>query len=509
MRQIRQVLRLHLEADLSYAQVARAVGIGKGTVGKFMLLARAAGVDWGVAQTLSDQELEARLYRPAVPRSSRQLEPDYAWIHQELKRPGVTLQLLWEEYQRRHSEGGEPAYKYTSFCVKYRAWVMSLKRSMRQTHAAGERLFVDYAGQTVPVIDAASGEIRRAQIFVAVLGASNFTYACATATQTTADWVGSIIDALEFCGGVPRLIVPDQPRALIARPDRYEPTVNRLVDEFCDHYDVAVLPARPARPRDKPKVEVGVQVVERWILARLRNRRFFSLPELNAAIAELLTDLNARPFKKLPGCRASAFTALDQQALRPLPATRMPIARFKRARVNIDYHIELDGHYYSVPHRLVRTLVELRVTATTVEILSGNQRVAVHPYSARRGAHTTTAEHMPASHRAHREWTPAKLIAWGERIGAATAGVVRWQMEHRPHPEQGYRACLGLQRLARQFGDARLEAACARALSIRSPTYRSVNSILAAGLDRQQVSAEPTQASLPLHDNVRGPDYYH
>lgn len=214
-------------------------------------------------------------------------------------------------------------------------------------------------------------------------------------------------------------------------------------------------------------------------------------------------------FKRLPGCRASAFAALDQEALRPLPATRMPIARFKRARVNIDYHIELDGHYYSVPHRLVRAVVELRVTATTVEILSGNQRVAVHPYSARRGAHTTTAEHMPASHRAHREWTPARLIAWGERIGAATAGVVRWQMEHRPHPEQGYRACLGLQRLARQFGDARLEAACARALSIRSPTYRSVNSILAAGLDHQQVPAEPTQASLPLHDNVRGPDYYH
>jgi transposase len=509
MRQIRQALRLHLEADLSYAQVARAVGIGKGTVGKFMLLARAAGVDWSVAQTLSDEELEARLYPPAVPRSSRQLEPDYAWIHQELKRPGVTLQLLWEEYQRGRSEGGEAAYKYTSFCVKYRAWASSLKRSMRQTHVAGERLFVDYAGQTVPVIDASSGEIRRAQIFVSVLGASNYTYACATATQTTADWVGSIIDALEFIGGVPRLIVPDQTRALIARPDRYEPAVNRLVDEFCDHYDVAVLPARPAHPRDKPKVEVGVQVVERWILARLRNRRFFSLAELNGAIAELLTDLNARAFKKLPGCRASAFDALDRPALRPLPATRMAIARFKRARVNIDYHIELDGHFYSVPHRLVRCVVELRVTATTVEILSGNQRVAVHPYSTRRGAYSTLAEHMPASHRAHREWTPARLIAWGERIGAATAGVVRWQMEHRPHPEQGYRACLGLQRLARQYGDARLEAACARALSIRSPTYRSVNSILASGLDRQQVPAEPVQASLPLHDNVRGPDYYH
>jgi transposase len=303
--------------------------------------------------------------------------------------------------------------------------------------------------------------------------------------------------------------VPDQTRALIARPDRYEPAVNRLVDELCDHYDVAVLPARPAHPRDKPKVEVGVQVVERWILARLRNRRFFSLAELNGAIGELLLDLNQRAFKKLPGCRASAFHALDRSELRPLPATRMPIARFKRARVNIDYHVELDGHYYSVPHRLVRAEVELRVTGTTMEILSGNQRVAVHAYSSRRGAHTTVPEHMPASHRAHREWTPQRLIKWGERIGAATAALVRWQMEHRPHPEQGYRACLGLQRLARQFGDARLEAACARAMSIRSPTYRSVNSILAAGLDRQQVPATPAQAALPLHENVRGPDYYH
>lgn len=252
-----------------------------------------------------------------------------------------------------------------------------------------------------------------------------------------------------------------------------------------------------------------MQIVERWILARLRHRRFFSLAELNAAIADLLAGLNRRAFKKLPGCRASAFDALDKPALRPLPAARMAIARFKRARVNIDYHVELDGHYYSVPHRLVRAEVELRVTATTVEILSGRQRVAVHALSSRRGAHTTVAEHMPASHRAHREWTPQRLIAWGERIGAATAAVVRWQMQHRPHPEQGYRACLGLQRLARLFGAARLEAACARAMSIRSPTYRSVNSILAAGLDRQQVPAEPAPAALPRHENVRGPDYYH
>ena len=303
-------------------------------------------------------------------------------------------------------------------------------------------------------------------------------------------------------------MTPDT-RALFARPDRYEPTSGRLVEELCNHYDVAVLPARPAHPRDKPKVEVGVQVVERWILARLRNRRFFSLAELNAAIAELLADLNQRAFKKLPGCRMSAFEALDRPALHALPAARMTIARFKRCRVNIDYHIEVDGHYYSVPHRLVRAEVEARITTTTVEILAGNRREAVHAYSSRKGAFTTLAEHMPASHRAHREWTPAKLIGWGERIGVATAALVRWQMEHRPHPEQGYRACLGLQRLARQFGDARLEAACARAMSIGSPTYQSVNSILASGLDRQAVATDRPQASLPAHDNVRGPEYYH
>lgn len=424
--------------------------------------------------------------------------------------PGVTLQLLWEEYQRAHAAAGEPAYKYTSFCVKYRAFAAGLKRSMRQTHIAGERLFVDYAGQTLPIIDAATGEIRPGQVFVAVLGASNYTYACASATQTAPDWVGAIINALEFIGGVPRLIVPDQTRALIARPDRYEPSPGRLVEELCAHYDVAVLPARPAHPRDKPKVEVGVQVVERWILARLRHRRLFSLAEANAAIAELLVELNARAFKKLPGCRASAFAALDRPVLRPLPISRMPIARFKRARVNIDYHVELDGHYYSVPYRLVRTEVELRITATTVEAMAAQQRVAMHPYSTRKGAHTTTAEHMPAAHRAHREWTPAKLLAWGERIGPSCGALVRWQMEHRPHPEQGYRACLGLRRLARQFGESRLEAACARALAIRSPTYRSVASILAVGLDRQPATADPSvQTSLPLHENVRGSKYYH
>ncbi|MBP8191937.1 MAG: IS21 family transposase [Aquabacterium sp.] len=507
MSKIRHTLQLLHSGNLSTRQIGAALGISKSTVSEIASYTRAAALDWEQAQQLSDEELQARLYRPPVARQSRHLEPDYAHLHGELKRPGVTLQLLWEEYQQQHQGA---AYKYSAFCEKYQQWAKRLKRSMRQTHEAGDKLFVDYAGQTVPVVDASTGEITQAQVFVAVLGASNFTYACATPTQKAPDWVASIIATLEFIGGVPRLLVPDQPRALMARPDRYEPTSHRLLEELSQHYNLAVLPARPAKPRDKPKVEVAVQVVERWILARLRHQRFFSLGALNKAIAALLQDLNQRPFKKLPGCRSSAFVSLDQPALKPLPLTRMAIARFKPARVNIDYHVELDGHYYSVPHRLVGEMVELRITATTVEAVHGQNRVAAHALNPRRGAHTTTPEHMPASHRAHLQWTPAKLIAWAECIGAATAAVVRWQMEHRAHPEQGYRSCLGLMRLGREYGHDRLEAACARAQSIRAPHYKSIASILSCGLDQRSIDTPiPTQASLPLHENVRGPDYYH
>jgi len=515
MSKIRQALQLLAgDAGLSARQVAAALGVSKTTVSDIAMYARDAGVSWAVATTLSDDELRARLYPPPRPRSSSRAEPDFAALHQELKRPGVTLQLLWEEYRTQCSAAGGPqAYRYSAFCEKYRAWAKRLKRSMRQIHPGGERLFVDYAGQTVPVVDALTGEIRRAQVFVAVLGASNYTYACATWQQTAADWVASIIAALEFMGGVPRLLVPDQPRALIANPDAYEPTTARLIQELGEHYGVAVLPARPGRPQDKAQVEGGGQVGERWILARLRNRRFFTLAELNHAIGVLLTDLNQRPFKKLPGCRASAFAALDAPALKPLPASPMQLAQFKRARVNIDYHVAFEGHYYSVPHQHVGQAVELRITATTLEVLLRRQRIAAHARSAKAGSFTTVAEHMPASHRAHLQWTPAKLIAWAERIGAATAGVVRWQMEHRAHPEQGYRACLGLMRLGREFGDDRLEAACARAQSIRAPHYRSVKSILACGLDRQDsrrpAGAGSTVSPMPSHDNVRGSGYYH
>ena len=505
MRQIRETLRLHMQAGLSYSEIARALKISKSAAGKYVSMARAAGVDWDISQTLSDEALEARLYRPAVPRASHQLAPDFAVVHQELKRSGVTLMLLWEEYAGNNLL----AYKYTSFCIKYREFAKTQLRSMRQVHLAGEKLFVDYAGSTVPIVEAATGEISQAQIFVATLGASNYTFACATPRQTTEDWIGAQVLALEFIGGVPRLIVPDQTRSLIKTPDRYDPEPNRTYEEFARHYGCAVLAARPAHPRDKPKVEGSVLLVQRWILARLRNRRFFSLAELNRAIAELLIELNNRPFKKLPGCRRSAFQSIDAPALKPLPAARFVLSRFKAAKVNIDYHVEFEGHYYSVPHRLVGAKVELRITGLLLECFAANQRVAGHAVSSVRGGFTTTPEHMPASHRAHLEWTPAKLIAWGQRIGVSTAAVVTWQFEHRPHPEQGYRACLGLLALVRRYSAQRLEAACTRAMAIRAPHLRSVTNILKSGLDRQPSLFPATDSPVIEHENVRGPDYYH
>ena len=394
MSKIRRVLQLLHEARLSQREVSRATGVSKSSVGEIASYARAAGLTWQEARSLDDDALQARVYPPAAPRSARHLEPDWAEIHQCLKRPSATLQLLWEHYRLDH---GEQAYKYSAFCEKYARFAARLKRSMRQVHKGGERLFVDYAGQTVELVDPLTGEISRAQIFVAVLGASNYTYACATRTQQAVDWTRSIIAALEFIGGVPRLLVPDQPRALIANPDRYEPVSHRLLGELSDHYGLAVLPARPAHPKDKAKVEVGVQVVERWILARLHGRTFTNLGELNRSIAQLLTDLNNRPFKKLPGCRSTAFLELDRPALGALPASRMEVAQFKPARVNIDYHVEVAGHYYSVPHALVGQQVELRISDSTLEVLHKSRRVAAHAIDARRGAYTTQAEHMPAS----------------------------------------------------------------------------------------------------------------
>ena len=449
--------------------------------------------------------LEGRLFpegKPAVP--SGKALPDFAQMHTELRRKGVTLQLLWEEYVAAHT--AQRVYQYAQFCTLYRRWRERLKRSMRQTQVAGEKLFVDYAGPTVPVIDPSTGEIRPAQIFVAVLGASCYTYREASWSQSLSDFLGPHVRALNYLGGVPVLLVPDNLKAAVTKAYRYEPEINRSYQDLATHYGAVVLPTGPYKPKDKAKVEVGVQVVERWILARLRHFQFFSLRELNREIRRLLEDLNQRPFKGIPGSRKSLFLSLDRPALRPLPAQPYVFAVWKSAKVSIDYHVACEGQYYSVPYRLIGQRVDLRITAQTVEIFHQQQRVAAHLREG--GRYHTLSEHLPKAHQRHREWSPGRLLNWALSIGPATRDVVRWQLESKPHPEQGYRSCLGLLRLARRYDNPRLEAACRRALHIGAPTTRSVQSILQKGLDQ---APEPTAngAALPVHDNIRGSQYYH
>jgi transposase len=509
MRRVREILRLKYECGASDRAIAVAVGVARSTVQLCLTRAAAAGLAWPLPATLTDQGLEALLFAPtggSRPGIRHKAEPNWAVIHRELRRPGVTLLLLWEEYRALHLQG----YGYSRWCELYRSWEGRLSPTMRQAHPAGERLFVDYAGHTVEVVDGSSGEIRPAQVFVAVLGASNYTYAEATWTQSLPDWIGSHTRVLAFLGGVPRQIVPDNLRAGVLRANWYEPGINPTYRDLAAHYGTAILPTRVRRPRDKAKVEVGVLVVERWILARLRNQRFFSLAELNTAIAALITDLNARPMRKLGVSRRQLFDQLDGPARLPLPAEPFVYAEWRIRRVALDYHVEIDGHYYSVPHRLLRERVEARVTVRTVELFHKGERVAVHVRGGARGRHTTLPEHMPQAHRRHAEWTIERIRQEAAAIGPATARLTALILESRPHPEQGFRACLGILRLVRSYGRDRVEAACARGLEIGARSYGSVQSILQHGLDRQPPAAEPASGEPPLiHPNIRGSGYYH
>ncbi|WP_341303200.1 IS21 family transposase [Pseudomonas sp. TMP25] len=509
MRNIKECLRLKFELGLSHEKIARALQLSKGVVSKYVTAASDTGLDWPVLAALDEKALSAALVPTGKLHQTRgeRVLPDVISLHRELRRKGVTLQLLWEEYVTAHPK--QPTYRYTQFVEHYRRYAKSLKRSMRQTHVAGEKLFIDYAGPTLPVIDRATGEISRAHIFVAALGASNYTYACATPGETQVDWLTALSQALDYLGGVPEMIVPDNPRALISDPDRYEPGLNRAALECAKHYGTVMLPARPRKPQDKAKAEVAVQIVERWIMARLRHQQFFSLHAVNQAIAGLLEDLNQRPFKKLDGCRRDWFERLDQPVLRPLPLQPYQVATFKRCKVNIDYHIEVDGSFYSVPSALARQSVDVRLSAQTVEVLHGNRRVASHVRLQRRGIYSTQSEHMPASHKAHREWTPQRLLDWGESIGPYTRQIVEHQLTHKPHPEMGYRSCLGLLSLARQYGKTRLEAGSLRAVQLRALNGRTVRNLLKQGLDRQPLP-KPTSTTPPpnSHANLRGADYY-
>jgi transposase len=511
MRMIKDILRLRYEAGLPYRGIANALNIGYGTVVDYLNRAEHAGLAWPLPEGMLERDLGRLLFPTQAATGQRRFaEPDFPEVCQELKRKGVTKLLLWQEYRQCHPDDG---YSYAQFCHRYRIWLGCQQRSMRQIHRAGEKLFVDYCGPTMTIVNPDTGEYREAQIFVAVLGASNYTFACAGWSQKQADWLNAHVKAFEFFGGVPELVVPDNLKSAVRKTHRYEPDINPSYQQLAAHYQCVIVPARPYKPKDKAKAEVAVQIVERWIMAKLRHQTFFTLASLNQAIRLLLDDLNQRPFKKLPGTRLSQFEQLDKPALRALPAQPYQYADIKQARVHIDYHIEYDKHYYYVPHHLVNQAVEDQATDSAEANYHQGQRIASHPRSYRQGAHSTCQEHMPHAHRAMHGWSPERFLSWAGDIGVETREVVRCILQERRHIEQSYRRILALLSNAKKYGRERLNKACGRALLIGSPTRSSVESILKQGLDKIAVETPHNtvqeELSLDDHENVRGEDYYH
>jgi transposase len=505
MRKIKEVLRLRFEHGLSHRAIARSCGIGITSAREYLVRAKAAGLVWPLPEGLDDGALEALLF-PALPRSGEvePVLPVWSEVHQELRHKGVTLQLLWQEYRSLAPQG----FGYSRYCELYRAWVKTLHVTMRFEHKAGEKLFVDYAGPTMEVVNPQTGEVSTVQIFVAAQGASNYTYAEGTWTQGLRDWIGAHVRMMEFFGGVNEIVVPDNLKAAITSPHRYEPDVNKTYTDWAQHYGCAVIPTRSLKPRDKAKVENAVLGIERWVMAPLRKRTFFSIGELNRALREQLDIYNNRPFQKLEGSRTSLFEKLDKPTLKALPHSRYELAEWKQAKVNIDYHVEVDKHRYSVPYQLVGKKVEVRSTQSTLEVFFNSKRVASHKRSPHKGRFTTQKEHMPKGHREYAEWTPQRLIRWAAKTGEHTAMLIEKILESRPHPQQGFRSCLGIMRLAKRYGDERLEAACKRALHIQSHSYKSIESILKTGLDQEPLPQPPSEQPAIEHENLRGSDYY-
>lgn len=504
MRKIEEILRLKYEVGLSHRAIAKSCQVSASTVSEYVTHARAAGLSWPLPVGLSAAELEERLFPERQKASGKRIvQPDWTDIHKELRRKSVTLSLLWVEYRQEQPSG----YGYSQFCHHYRQWAKKLKPMMRQRHQAGEKLFIDYAGQTVPIVEPETGEMWAAEIFVAVLGASSYTYAEAHRSQSLPHWIGAHVRAMSFLGGVPEVLVPDNLKAGVKSPHLYEPDINPTYQEFARHYGVAVVPARVRKPKDKAKAEVGVQVVERWVLARLRDRTFFSLAELNEAIRELLVQLNERPMRHLGQSRRELFLELDQPALSPLPAQTYEYARWKKARVHIDYHVAFEKHFYSVPHSLIGKEVDLRLTEKVVEIFHHRQRQASHPRVQSPGRYSTQRAHMPPAHQVLDDWSPERFLRWAQEIGPQTTKLIAVVLDGRRHPQQAYRSCLGILGLAKRYGNQRLEAACRRALSAGIGSYKGLHNILKNKLD--QLDADPApEASLPTHANIRGRHYY-
>ena len=506
MHQAREILRQKLTLKRSHREVVAAVGVSMGAVSGVVTRAAALGLDWEAVEALDDEALEVRLYGPRISTRQARPLPDPVELHVELRRPGVTLQLLHLEYLERHPDG----YRYTKFCAAYQEWLERRAPTMRQVHVAGDKMFVDYSGKKPHYVEPTTGEVVEVELFVAVLGASSYTYAEATRTQTLADFTASNARAFTFFGGVTNAIVPDQLKSAVTLASRYEAGVQRTYAELGRHYGTTILPARPRSPRDKAKVEVAVQVAQRWILARMRNEKFDSLGALNARIAELCAELNRRVMRHYKASRLELFERLDKPALRALPEEPFVHAEWTKTRLSIDYHAKVREHFYSAPFTLVHEELWARSTAATVELFHRGARVASHLRSDVPGRHTTDGRHMPAAHQKHAEWTPTRILGWASTVGPMTAKLAEAILAERRHPEHGYRSCLGLFRLAKRYGHARVEAACARALAAGARSYRHVDSILKHGLDHAPaLDVEPREGTSAAHENVRGSDYYH
>ena len=507
MRKVREVARLK-EAGLSIRQISGSCQIARSTVGDYLGRLAVAGLSWPFPPDLSDEDIDRLLFvQPAEkPRTEKRPVPGWPHIHKELRRKAVTKHLLWQEYREEHPDG----YGYSQFCEKYKRWAKTIDVCMRQSYRAGEKLFVDYAGMTMPVTDPGTGEVFYAEIFVATLGASNYIYAEATRSQKLHDWLSSHVRTFEHLGGVAEITVPDNLKSGVTSPCRYEPDVNKSYADLAACYGTAVIPARVRKPQDKAKVETSVQIVEREVLAPLRDHTFFSLAELNEAIRERMELVNKRPFQKLDGCRLELFEELDKPALKPLPSRRYEFAEFRTATVNIDYHIDVLGHYYSVPYELKGQKVDVRLTAQMLEVLHKCKRVASHVRDDRRGRCTTDTAHMPKSHREYLQWTPSRIISWAEKTGPYCRQVAEEIISSRQHPEQGYRSCLGIMRLGNDYESSRIEAACQRALALDVCSYKSIKSILKNGKDKEPLpDQEVAEVScITHHQNVRGKDYY-
>ena len=507
MRKAREILRLKYEAGLTNRQIGTSLKLSHVSVGKYLKQAQAAGLGWPLPEAMAEDELAGMLRSSQPPpEKARRYLPDMAQIYQEMRRKGVTLYLLWEEYLHEHPDG----YGYTQFCEYYSRYLSQQEEpSLRQQYKGGEKLFVDWSGDTIAYLDGPEGGICQASLFVAVLGASNYTYAHAFASRKQPEWIEGHIGAWEYMGGVAALTVPDNEKTGVDRACRYEPKVNRVYQDLASHYGTVILPARPRSPQDKAKVESGVLNAQRRIMAVLRNRTFFSLGELNAAIAVALKELNERPFQKWPGNRSELFESLDKPTLKPLPISRYELADWREAKVNIDYHVQADWHLYSVPYHLVNQTVEVSLTLRCVEIFWQGKRVAVHARSTRRNAATTETAHRPKSHQQHLEWTPSRLIQWAQNeVGESGGKVVNIILDTQPHPESGYRQCLGLMRLGRHYGKQRLEHACTRALQTEACSYQSIKSMLDTGTDRCPLPTTGPASPPVVHPNLRGANYY-